>query len=161
MALAIGTPAPDFTLQDGDRNAVSLSAQRGSKVVLAFFPAAFTGVCKAELCSFQNAIQRLNGMNAKVLAVAADAPFSNKAFAEANGLTFPVLSDYSRETIKAYDVALEDFAGLSGYTASQRATFVIDADGVIRHVDVTENPGIEPNYDAIYVSARASTSVLA
>lgn len=155
MALAPGTIAPDFALFDGDRNKVSLSAQRGKNVVLAFFPAAFTGVCKAELCSFQSAMQRLNSINANVLAVAADGPFANKAFADENGLTFPVLSDYTRETIEAYDVVLQDFAGLPGYTASQRATFVIDAEGIIRHVDVTPNPGVEPNYDEIYAAVDA------
>lgn len=155
MSLAIGSIAPDFTLFDADKNQVQLSSFRGRKVVLAFFPAAFTGVCQAELCSFQRSIQRLNDMNAVVLAVTADQPFANKAFADANGLTFPVLSDYTRGTINAYDVALADFAGLPGYTASQRATYVLDADGVVRFVDVTENPGIEPNYDAIYEAVES------
>jgi len=150
MALALGTSAPDFTLLDGSMQPVSLSSYRGKKVVLAFFPAAFTGVCTAELCSFQTAVQRLNGMNAQVLAVSADLPFANKAFGEANGLTFPVLSDWNLATINAYNVPFENFAGIPGLTRSERATFVIDADGVIRHVHVTENPGVEPNYDEIY-----------
>jgi peroxiredoxin len=156
MSLSIGSTAPDFTLFDADKNQVQLSMFRGRKVVLAFFPAAFTGVCKAELCSFQNAIQRLNDMNAVVLAIAADQPFANKAFADANGLSFPVLSDYTRSTINAYDVALADFAGLPGYTASHRATYVIDGSGIVQFVDVTENPGIEPNYDAIYAAVEAT-----
>lgn len=156
MALTVGSPAPDFTLVDTDRNPVTLSAHKGNKVILAFFPAAFTGVCQAELCSFQNAMQRLNAANATVLAVAADGPFANKAFAEANNLSFPILSDHQRTAIGAYGVALPDFAGIPGYTASQRATFVIDAEGVIRHVDVTANPGLEPNYDDIFAAVEAA-----
>lgn len=155
MALAVGTQAPDFTLLDTAKQPVSLSSLRGKKVVLAFFPAAFTGVCKAEMCSFQGAIQRLNGMNAQVIGVSADLPFSNGGFAEANGLTFPILSDWTLETIKAYDVAFDNFAGIQGLTRSSRATFVIDADGVIRHVHVTENPGVEPNYDEIYAAVQS------
>lgn len=155
MALAVGTQAPDFTLLDTAKQPVSLSSFRGKKVVLAFFPAAFTGVCKAELCSFQGAIQRLNGMNAQVIGVSADLPFSNGGFAEANGLTFPILSDWTLETIKNYDVAFENFAGIQGLTRSSRATFVLDADGVIRHVHITENPGVEPNYDEIYAAVES------
>lgn len=155
MALAVGTQAPDFTLLDTAKQPVSLSSFRGQKVVLAFFPAAFTGVCKAEMCSFQGAIQRLNGMNAQVIGVSADLPFSNGGFAEANGLTFPILSDWTLETIKTYDVTFENFAGIQGLTRSSRATFVIDADGIIRHVHITENPGVEPNYDEIYAAVES------
>lgn len=150
MALAVGSLAPDFTLLDGDKNPFSLSSLRGQKVVLAFFPAAFSGTCTAELCSFQSAVQRLNGMNATVVAVSADLPFANKAFATANGLSFPLLSDWNLETIMAYDVPCENFAGIAGLTRSQRATFVIDAEGVIQFVSVTANPGVEPDYDEIY-----------
>jgi peroxiredoxin len=155
MALPVGTQAPDFTLFDTTKQPVALSSFRGQKVILAFFPAAFTGVCKAELCSFQGAIQRLNGMNAQVIGVSADLPFSNGAFAESNGLTFPILSDWDLSTIKAYDVAFDNFAGIQGLTRSSRATFVIDADGIIRHVHITENPGVEPNYDEIYAAAES------
>lgn len=155
MALAVGTPAPDFTLFDANKQPVTLSSFRGRKVIVVFFPAAFTGVCKAEMCSFQNAIQRLNSMDAQVLAISADLPFANGAFAEANGLSFPLLSDFNLKTITAYDVLFNNFAGIEGLTRSERATFVLDADGIIRHVHVTPNPGVEPNYDEIYDAAAA------
>ncbi|MBU3742150.1 MAG: peroxiredoxin [Candidatus Kapabacteria bacterium] len=155
MALALGSTAPDFTLLDAHKQPVTLSSFRGQTVILAFFPAAFSGVCTAELCSFQNAMQRLNGMAAQVLAVSADLPFANAAFAAANNLTFPLLSDWNLSTINSYDVALPNFAGIEGLTRSVRATFVIDAEGVIRHVDVTPNPGVEPNYDDIYAAAES------
>jgi glutaredoxin-dependent peroxiredoxin len=155
MALAIGTKAPDFTLEDPSRNKVTLSSFAGKKVVLCFFPAAFTGVCTAEMCSFQGAIQRLNSANAQVLGVSADTVFANGAFASANNLTFPLLSDYKLETVKAYDVLFENFAGIEGLTRSERAVFVIDANGVIQHVFVTENPGVEPNYDEVLSAVEA------
>ncbi len=155
MALAVGTAAPDVSLLGTDLQPVALSSFRGRKVVLVFFPAAFTGVCKAEVCAFQSAIQRLNGVNATVVGVSADLPFSNKAFAESNGLTFPVLSDWNLAAINAYDVAFEGFAGIQGLVRSDRATFVIDEAGIIRFVSVTENPGVEPNYDEIYAAVEA------
>lgn len=152
MALAVGTPAPDFTLVGTDMKPVSLSSFAGKTVVVAFFPAAFTGVCKDELCTFQGALQRLNAVDAAVLAVSADIPFANKAFADANGLQFPILSDFTLSTINAYDVAFENFAGIAGLTRSHRATFVVGPDGTITYCEVTENPGVLPNFDALYAA---------
>ena len=94
----VGQTAPDFTLFDTARKQVTLSSLRGQQVVLAFFPAAFTGVCEKELCTFRDSMAELNGLNATVLAISVDAPFSNAGFATKNGLTFPVLSDYTRST---------------------------------------------------------------
>ncbi|NQW29703.1 MAG: peroxiredoxin [Ignavibacteria bacterium] len=155
MALAVGTKAPNFTLEDTTRKKVSLSDYLGKNVILCFFPAAFTGVCTDELCSFQGAIQRLNNANAEVLAISADLIFSNGAFSAANGLTFPLLSDYTLATINAYGVPFVNFAGIEGLVRSERAVFVIDAEGVIRHVHVTENPGVEPDYDEIFAAVEA------
>ena len=145
----VGSKAPDFTLHNTKREPVSLASLRGSPVVLAFFPAAFTGVCEKELCTFRDALASFNELSAKVFGVAVDAPFANAAFAEKNGLNFEVLSDYSRSAVKAYDIAHDDFAGLDGYTAAKRSVFVIDGEGVIRYRWVAPNPGVEPDYDAV------------
>jgi peroxiredoxin len=145
----VGTLAPDFTLFDGARKPVTLSALRGKQVVVAFFPAAFTGVCTKELCTFRDSMAVLNDLNATVLGISVDAPFSNAAFAEKNALTFPVLSDYARTATVAYGIALENFAGMPGYTASKRAVYVVGVDGTIRYEWVGPNPGVEPDYDAI------------
>jgi peroxiredoxin len=149
MAVEIGQVAPDFTLFDSARQKVTLSEQRGKKVVIAFFPAAFTGVCEKELCTFRDSMEALNGLNAQVLAVSVDAPFANAAFAQRNQLTFPVLSDYAREATEAYGVALQNFAGMPGYTASQRAVFVVNEEGAISYTWIAPNPGVEPDYDAV------------
>lgn len=156
MALAVGTPAPDFTLVGTDMKPVSLSSFAGKTVVVAFFPAAFTGVCKDELCTFQGALQRLNAVDAAVLAVSADIPFANKAFAEANDLQFPILSDFTLSTINAYDVAFENFAGIDGLTRSHRAVFVVAPDGTISYCEVTANPGVLPDFDALYNALGAA-----
>lgn len=156
MALAVGTTAPDFTLVGTDLKPVSLSSFAGKNVVIAFFPAAFTGVCQEELCTFQGALQRLNSIDAVVLAIAADIPFSNKAFADANGLQFPILSDFTLSTINAYDVAFNDFAGIAGLTRSHRATFVVDPAGKISYCEVTANLGVLPDFDALYAALGAA-----
>lgn len=149
MSVAVGSPAPNFDLFDNARQRVTLEGQRGKTVVLAFFPAAFTGVCEKELCSFRDSLAALNDLNATVLGVSVDAPFANKAFADKNGLNFPLLSDYAREAVRAYDVAHDDFAGMPGYTAAKRSVFVIDPEGVVRYAWVGPNPGVEPNYDEV------------
>ncbi len=147
--LDVGTKAPEFSLFKTKTDKVTLSELRGKKVVLAFFPAAFTSVCEKELCTFRDSLAELNGLDATVLGISVDGPFSNVAFAEKNKLTFPVLSDYAREATQAYGVALENFAGLPGYTASKRAVFVVDREGVVRYAWEGPNPGVEPDYDAV------------
>lgn len=142
-------PAPDFTLLSHEKKPVQLSGLRGQKVVLAFYPAAFTGVCTKELCTFRDALASLNELNAAVLGISVDAPFSNAAFAKQNELNFPLLSDYAREATRAYGVALDNFAGMSGYTASQRAVFVVDESGRVVYEWIAPNPGVEPDYAAV------------
>lgn len=153
--LQTGTPAPDFTLFSNTREKVSLASLRGKTVVLAFFPAAFTGVCEKELCSFRDSLSSLNELNATVLGISVDAPFANNAFAGRNNLNFPILSDYTREAVRAYDIALDDFAGLPGYTAAKRAVFVVDPHGAIQYAWVGPNPGVEPDYDAVKQAVSA------
>ncbi len=153
----VGNPAPDFTLPNTAREAVTLSGLRGKKVVLAFFPAAFTGVCKKELCTFQSSLADFGDLGAEVLGISVDAPFSNGAFAAANGVNFPILSDYGRSATSAYGVAVEDFAGMSGYTASQRSVFVVDTAGNVAWAWIAPNPGVEPTYDDVRAAVEAAS----
>lgn len=149
MVAAVGQTAPDFKAPNTKREEVSLESLRGKRVVLAFFPAAFTGVCEKELCTFRDSLASFNDLDATVIGVSVDAPFSNGAFAEKNNVNFPIISDYSREMVKAYGVAHDDFAGMPGYTAAKRSVFVIDKDGKLTWSWVAENPGVEPNYDDV------------
>ena len=149
MAAEGGQQAPEFELLDTGKEARKLSDYRGKNVVLAFYPGAFTGVCTTEMCTFRDRFDSFNSMNAQVLGISVDVFFSQKAFSDANNLNFPLLSDYKREAVNAYGVALPNFAGMDGYTASERAVFVIDKEGVIRYKWVGENPGKEPDYDEV------------
>ncbi len=155
MAVEIGKKAPDFKLYDTDRKERTLGDFTGKKVVLAFYPGAFTGVCTKELCSFRDSLSNFNNVNAQVVGISVDPPFSNKAFADQNKLAFPILSDFNREAVKAYDAYHENFIGLNGYTAAKRAVFVLDKDGVVRYKWVSDNPGVEPNYDEVFKAVEA------
>ncbi len=149
MAVRVGEKAPDFTLVDGDKKPRSLSEFLGKTTVLAFFPGAFTGVCTKEMCTFRDSLSRFNELNAQIVGICVDAPFSNKAFATQNNLQFPILSDYSRSAVKAYGIVLDNFSGLAGYAAAKRSVFVLDKGGVIRYAWVSDNPGVEPIYDEV------------
>jgi peroxiredoxin len=142
----IGDKAPTFILPDTDLKPRSLQEFLGSKVVLAFFIGAFTSVCTKEMCAFRDSMARLIDLKAQVIGISVNDPFSNKAFAKKNRLTFPILSDYNRQAIKEYGVETSDFAGLNGYTVAKRSIFIVDKNGVVRYVWTTENPTIEPDY---------------
>ena len=101
-----------------------------------------------EMCTFSDGMASLSSSGASILGISVDSPFSNAAFAEANGIGFPLLSDVHREAVDAYGVALSDFV-IPGYTVAQRSIFVVESDGSIGYSWVAENPGIEPDYDAV------------
>jgi peroxiredoxin len=147
--IKVGDKAPDFTLPDTDKNPRSLQEFLGKKIVLAFFVGAFTSTCTKEMCEFRDSMARLVDLNAQVIGIGVNDPFTNKAFCEKNRLPFPILSDYKREVTRNYELELPDFAGLKGYTVAKRSIFVIDSKGVVRYVWVSENPTIEPNYQEI------------
>jgi glutaredoxin-dependent peroxiredoxin len=148
MSVEVGATAPDFTLPNQDREPVTLAAQRGKHVVLAFFPAAFTGVCTKELCTFRDTLAQLNEANATVFGISADTPFTLREFATQQRLNFPLLSDFNRTAINAYDVANPDMGGLKGI--AKRAVFVVDSSGIVRHKEITANPGVEPDYARVH-----------
>jgi len=149
MSVTTGNKAPEFSLFDTERKSRSLSEFHGKKVVLAFYPGAFTGVCTKEMCELRDAMAKFNEFNAQVVGISVDSPFANKAFAEQNKLQFPLLRDYSREVSRQYCGVYEEFAGLPGYTASRRAVYIIDESGIVKYTWVTENPGVEPDYDSV------------
>jgi peroxiredoxin len=153
--LEIGQEVPEFSLHDSARKMVTCSEHKGKKVILAFFPAAFTGVCSTEMCTFQDSLGALNDANATVLGISVDAPFSNQAFIDKNNLTFPILSDYTRSATNSYGVTLENFGGMDGYTAAQRAVFIIDEAGKLMWQWIADNPGQQPDYTEVLAIVNA------
>ncbi|MGA2132824.1 MAG: redoxin domain-containing protein [Bryobacteraceae bacterium] len=129
--LKVGDMAPDFTLPSTAGGQVKLSDFRGkSAVVLAFFPAAFTGGCTKEMLGYQASLAKFAGVDTQVFGISGDNTPSQKAFAEKLNLTFPILSDFAkREVMAEYGVLYPD-RGLAN-----RATFVIDKVGRIQHIE--------------------------
>ena len=148
MGAELGAQAPDFTLLDQDRNPVTLSEQvKKGPVVLAFVPAAFSGVCTKEMCTFRDSMAELNRVNATVLGISVDTFFTLKAWKEAQGLNFPLLSDFNKTTIRDYGVFNEDMIGLKGI--AKRSVFVIDGRGIVRHREVLDDARNEPDYGKV------------
>lgn len=128
--LKVGDMAPDFTLPATNGKQVKLSDFRGQKtVVLAFFPAAFTGGCTKEMTSFASDITKFTGANAEVLPISTDNTPTLKHWAEELKASYVMLSDFQRKVSAQYGVLMPE-RGLAN-----RTTFVIDTDGKIQHID--------------------------
>ncbi|GMU85532.1 MAG: peroxiredoxin [Ignavibacteriales bacterium] len=151
MSLSVGNQAPDFTLHNHKGDKVALSSLKGQNVVLLFFPFANTGVCTKEMCTFRDGMSLYNDLNAKVLGISVDSPFSLSLWAEKNNLQFDLLSDFNKTVIKDYESYTEVFgAGKWDFNGvSKRSAFVVDKEGFIRYKEILPTPGEEPNYDAI------------
>src|SRR6478672_11523397 len=101
MSIDVGAKAPDFTLPNEDREPTTLSGQlKNGPVVLAFFPAAFSGTCTTEMCTFRDQAAELNKVGAKVVGVSVDTFFALKAWKDAERLNFPLLSDFNKSVIR-------------------------------------------------------------
>jgi len=123
---AVGSPAPDFTLPSTAGTDVTLSLLRGRKVLLAFFPLAFTGTCTAELCAFTEDYGQFADAETVVLPISVDSVPTLKEFKAKEKISVDLLSDFKREVSRAYGTLLED------RFFSNRAYIVIDREGVVR-----------------------------
>ncbi len=128
--IEVGSKAPDFTLPSTSGETVTLSALRGKRVLLAFFPAAFTGTCTAEMCEFSDDVTEYASRNAQVLPISVDQVPSLKVFRDQEEISVPLLSDSRREVSRAYGVLDEE-----RYWA-RRAYVLIDESGTVRWVYV-------------------------
>ena len=151
----IGDAAPDFTLKNTEKSDVSLADYTGQTVILAFYPGAFTGVCDKEMCAFQDNIGKLNDANAVVLGISVDSPWANAEFARKYDLGFTLLSDIDRVVVNNYDATFVGLGGIEGYVCANRVVIVIDQNGVVQHRWVAENPGVEPDYNAVVAFAAS------
>lgn len=148
MSLQVGDKAPDFKLFNSELKEVSLADYKGKKLVVHFFPMAFTGVCTTQLCTMRDSFGYYEGMNAAVVGISVDSPFTLAKFKEDQAYQFPLLSDFNKEASNAYDAIYEEFAfNLKG--VSKRAAFVIDEEGNVAYAEVLENAGDLPDFDAI------------
>jgi peroxiredoxin len=148
MSVTVGQAAPQFTLYSSAVKEVSLSDYKGKKVVIHFFPLAFTGVCTTQLCTMRDSFGYYDGLNAVILGISVDSPFTLAKFKEENNYQFDLLSDFNKEVSDAYGALYETFAlGLKG--VSKRSAFVIDEEQNIIYAEVLENAGDLPDFNAI------------
>jgi len=156
MSIKAGDKAPDFTLVTKTAEGpqlVKLSDLIGkSNIVLLFVPMAFTGVCTTEFCDVSAGISEYEALDAKVIGISGDNPFAQAAWAEKEGITIPLLSDYEHAVAKAYGVAYEQFlpeANLIMGGVAKRSAFVIDKAGVVQYAEVQEHPKDLPDFTAV------------
>ena len=151
MALSVGSKAPDFTLKSKQASGlvdVKLSNNFGKKnTVLLFFPAAFTGVCTQEMCDISAGLNSYSSLNADVIAISVDTPFSQEAWAHKEKINLTLASDLNKEVTRKYDVLFPMLAGI-GDTAA-RAAFVIDKAGVVQYSEQTPTPKDLPNFNHV------------
>ncbi|WP_410219986.1 redoxin domain-containing protein [Pedobacter sp.] len=148
MALQTGDKAPSFKLYSSDLKEVSLEDYQGKKLIIHFFPLAFTGVCTTQLCTMRDSFGYYKDLNAEIVGISVDSPFTLAKFKEDQNYQFPLLSDFNKEAARAYGAIYEEFAfGMKG--VAKRAAFVVDENGVIIYAEVLEEAGNLPDFEKI------------
>jgi peroxiredoxin len=149
----VGDKAPDFTLLSFSHTdqpvEYTLSNFAGKdNVLLVFFPMAFTGVCTEQNCTISDSLNDFASSGVKVFGISTDGTFVQKEFAKSSKIQYPLLSDYNKEVIHKFDVVQETFAhGMKN--TSRRGVFLIGKDGLVKYKEITENPGVQVNFDKL------------
>jgi peroxiredoxin len=152
----LGNTAPDFTLLEAPGKSVTLSEElKKGAVVLLFYPGDFTSVCTEEMCRFRDDLSDYNDLGANVIGISVDSIFSHAAFKEKNEIQFPLLSDWEKNVIQAYDVVHPDLAGMK--EVAKRAVFVIGGDGKVSYKWVGASLGDLPPFDEVKAAVKDLT----
>jgi peroxiredoxin len=156
--VSIGDTAPAFTapLATGDIEEFALEDHLDeAPLVLAFFPGAFTGVCSHEMSTFQDRLGEFQEAGASVYGLSVDSPFALNEFRDKLDLRFDLVSDADKKVVEAYDVTM-DFEALGVHDVAKRAVFVVDGDGTVTYTWVSDDPGVEPDYDEVLEAASGA-----
>jgi thioredoxin-dependent peroxiredoxin len=129
--LEVGDKAPAFSLSDADGHTVKLSDYKGRKVIVYFYPAASTPGCTKQACDFRDSLAQLNGAGLDVVGISPDKPAKLAKFRDAEGLTFPLLSDPDREVLTAWGAFGEKTMYGKKVHGVIRSTFLVDEKGAI------------------------------
>ena len=156
LSIQVGDKAPDFSLValgEGGPEVVKLSEQIGEQnILLLFVPMAFTGVCTQQFCAISGGLGEYADLNCKVFGISGDNPFAQAAWAEKEGITLKLLSDYDHKAAEAFGTTYEQFLpekNLIMGGVSKRSAFIIDKAGVVKYAEVKDSPGDLPNSEAI------------
>jgi len=148
--LKVGDAAPDFTLRTANGIEWHLADFRGEKnVVLAFVPYAFSSVCSAQLPSYESELERFKDSDTEVVSISLDSTYALNAWAKSMHTSFPLLSDFypQGKVVDLYGVRHQ--AGMSN-----RAVIVIDKEGIIRYIEMLDNPGDMPDNEDLFEVLR-------
>ncbi len=155
MTLNQGDAAVGFKLLAKVGDEVDVSAFIGKdRIVLLFFPLAFSPVCTDEMCPFRDNWSQWEGLEAKVFGISVDSPFVTDRFRQENQVPFPILSDFNKEVCTQYGVVHEELIGLKG--VAKRSAIVIGADGKIAYKWVTDDPRVQVPFDEIKAAVQAA-----
>lgn len=145
MPIKAGERAPDFILKGHDDKDYKLSDYKGKTVLLAFYPADFSPTCSEEHACFVNDLKRFESVNAQVLGISVDNIWSHKAFAEKLNISYPLLADFhpKGKVASLYGLYLEDMG------ITNRATVIIDKDGIVRYVKIYDIPTQRDNEELL------------
>jgi len=147
MPIVVGQPAPDFELENQDKQKIRLSALRGKKVVLAFYPLDFSPVCTNENKCFASDFPLFQDQDAVIFGISIDSVWCHKAFREAHKIPYDLLSDIKREVVQKYDLFLPEA------NIGRRATVIVGRDGNVAWFK--EQPMREERSDAEILEALA------
>ncbi len=146
--MSIGDRATPFTLPYEAGSTIDLADYLGrDRIVLLFFPLAFTSVCTAEMCRVRDEWSAYASLDAAVFGISVDSPFVTSRFRAEEGIPFPILSDFNRTVSRDWGVLYEEFHGFRG--VSKRSAFVIGRDGKVAYAWVSEDASVEPDYEAL------------
>ncbi len=148
MTINVGDKAPSFSLRNTEKEVVSSEDFTGKPLVVLFFPLAFTSVCTNELCGVRDDKSYYDGIGAQVIGISVDSLFTLEKFKKEQEYNFPLLSDWNKETCRAFGAIYEDFV-LEMKGVAKRAAFVIDGNGIVQYAKVLDSAGDLPNFDKI------------
>lgn len=144
----IGDKVKDFALQDTKGNELTLSGQLGEgKVLLLFFPLAYSSVCTDEMCHFRDNMKLYKSLDTNILGISVDSFFTLREFKKTNNFPFPFVSDFNKEVSRQFGVLYEDYYGMKG--VSKRSAFVVNQDMIVEYTEVLEDSGTLPDFKAI------------
>jgi peroxiredoxin len=130
----VGDKAPNFELQDQDQKTVTLGDYKGKKLLIAFYPFAFSPVCADEFTCFREDLSQFQGKGVEVVGISVDSPWSNQAFADSLGVKYPLLSDFGKKASADYGVLRQE-----GF--ADRAYILVDEEGTVKYRHVMDSPG--------------------
>lgn len=148
MTVRKGDKAPTFALPAKPGEMVDLNQHIGKeRVVLLFFPLAFSSVCTEEMCHFRDNWSQWDNLGAKVFGISVDSPFVTDKFRQEMKIPFPILSDFNKDVAQKYDAMHDDLLGLKG--VAKRSAFVIDVNGTISYAWVSDDPRQQVRFDEV------------